>query len=216
MNTRGIALSIEPDRWCMLFHWALIYAPIDVPAYRVVLAILVARVDSTETCFPSKNYIADKAGIGRDKTYEAINALNQKDLISSKARGRPGKRGGQTTQIYRLKLLGDVPIESELPTGKLNSLFRWALIDTPIHNFAQRLVLSVLVTYVDSTLTCSISTDEIREITRLSLLQIRNAIRALRLAKLIEREQKGIQGQCGGQGTPIYRLLVDRNLFNSR
>lgn len=198
----------------MLFHWAIIYAPIDIPAYRVVLAILVARVDSTETCFPSKDYIALKAGIGRDKTYEAITVLELKDLISSKARGIPGKRGGQTTPIYRLKLLDDVPIESDIPTGKLNRLFRWALIDTPIRNYAQRLVLSVFVTYVDSTLTCSISTDEIREKTRLSILQIRNAIRALRLAKLIERKQKGRESKVGGQASPIYRLLPDE--FNAR
>lgn len=214
MNTRGIAPSIEPDRWCKLFHWALIFAPIDDPAYRVVLAILVARVESTESCFPSKEYIAEKAGIGRDKTYEAIKTLKRKDLISSKARGIPGKRGGQTTPIYRLKFLGDVSIKSEIPTGKLNRLFRWALIDTPICNYAQRLVLSVFVTYVDSTLTCSIGTDEIREKTRLSLLQIRNAIRALRLAKLIERKQKGREGEVGGQASPTYRLLPGE--FNSR
>lgn len=213
MNTRGIAPSIEPYRWCMLFHWALISAPIDVPAYRVVLAILVARVDSTETCFPSKEYIAWKAGIGRDKAYEAITELRLKGLISSKARGISGKRGGQTTPIYRLKLLDDVPIESEIPIGKLNRLFRWALIDTPIRNYAQRLVLSMFVAYVDSTLTCSISTDEIREKTRLSILQIRNAIRALRLANLIERKQKGRESKIGGQASPIYRLLPDE--FNS-
>lgn len=198
----------------MLFHWALISAPIDVPAYRVVLAILVARVESTETCFPGKKYIAEKAGIGRDKAYEAITALEIKDLISVKARGIPGKRGGQTTPIYRLHCPGNVPIKSEIPIGKLNRLFHWALIDAPIHNYAQRIVLSVFVTCVNSTLTCSISTDEIREKTRLSSLQIRNAVRALRSAKLIERKQKGREGEVGGQASPAYRLLPSE--FSSR
>lgn len=96
------APSIQSGKWNKLFRWALEDATIDNPDQRLVLAILVCRINSSMICFPSVDYIRQKTGLGRNRVYRALNGLQSAGLVERILRGREGKRGGQTTPYYRL------------------------------------------------------------------------------------------------------------------
>lgn len=65
---------------------------------------LVDRCDGNNTCFPSTATIARDLHVGTSTVKRAMKELLEKDFVQRKPRYSPQKSGGQTSNLYTVKI----------------------------------------------------------------------------------------------------------------
>jgi predicted transcriptional regulator len=105
-NSETQAIGVKKKRWIVCFENSILN--LDLTIYeKMVFIVLCSHAKKDGPAFPSVKTIAKEASCSRTKVFEALNALEERGIITRE--NRIFEKRGQTSNLYEI---GDIEVES--------------------------------------------------------------------------------------------------------